>query len=160
MEGYLKTAGSVRTASVRKNQRKLLSWARVRPHFVQTDLMFRNRGSIYMEGFTICGWDCIILGCRWRHGPQPISSYLVGLRFPHRVGWYRPGGPPLSSSVCWRCRCKEYFLIWGSDLILPGWRWLHEPQPISNESVGSGPTPCGVVSTRGIVAFVPALLEL
>ena len=32
----------------------------------------------------------------------------------------------------------EIFLNRGWDLTLPGWRWLHEPQPISNQPVGSG----------------------
>ena len=59
-----------------------------------------------------------------------------GLRVPHRAGQYRPGGPPFSSPLCWSCRCMEGFLIRGWDLILPGWRWLHEPQPSSNQPVG------------------------
>ena len=51
----------------------------------------------------------------------------------------------------------------GWDLILPGLRWLHEPQPISNQLVGSGvevSTPWRAVSTRGTTLFVPGVLEL
>ena len=92
----------------------------------------------------------------------------------------------------------EGFTIRGVDSILPGCggastssrgatlaaRWLHEPQPISNQPVGlgfphrpkryrpgggynvrslidpAGATPCGAVSTRGISVFVPGLLVL
>ena len=32
----------------------------------------------------------------------------------------------------------EGFLIRGLDPILAGWRWLHEPQPISDQSKGLG----------------------
>ena len=67
------------------------------------------------------------------------------------------------------------FLIEGWDLILPvcgasstlaqgatlAARWLHGPQPISNQSEGFGVfTPRGAVSTRGISVFVPGLWEL
>ena len=45
------------------------------------------------------------------------------------------------------------FLIQGWDLILTGWRWLHEPQ------VGVC-TLCGAVSTRETTVLVPGLLEL
>ena len=44
-------------------------------------------------------------------------------------------------------------MIRGWDLILTGWRWLHEPQ------VGVS-TPWGAASARGITVFVPGLLEL
>ena len=32
-------------------------------------------------------------------------------------------------------RCMEGFIIRGRDLILSGWRWLHQPQPISDKSL-------------------------
>ena len=32
----------------------------------------------------------------------------------------------------------EGFLIQGWDIILPGHPWLHEPQPISDQPMGSG----------------------
>ena len=44
-------------------------------------------------------------------------------------------------------------MIRGWDLILTGWRWLHELQ------VGVS-TPSGAVSVRGVIVFVPGLLEL
>ena len=44
-------------------------------------------------------------------------------------------------------------MIQGWDLILTGWRWLHEPQVEVS-------TPWGAVSTRGTTVFVPDLLEL
>ena len=36
------------------------------------------------------------------------------------------------------CRCMGWFMIQGWDIILRGWRWLHESQLISNEPVGLG----------------------
>ena len=54
------------------------------------------------------------------------------------AGWYRPGGPPFLSGVCRSFRCMEGFLIRGWQYVHPGWRWLHEPQPISNQPVGLG----------------------
>ena len=42
---------------------------------------------------------------------------------------------------------------WGMGLILPGWRWVCEPQ------VGVS-TPYWAVSTLGTTIFVPGLLEL
>ena len=74
----------------------------------------------------------------------PISNQPVG---------YRPGGPQFSSPVCWRCTCKDGFMVQGWDLILPGWRWLHEPQ------VGVSAS-CVAVSTRGATVFVPGLIAL
>ena len=47
----------------------------------------------------------------------------------------------------------ESFLIRGWDLILPGRRWLYEPQ------IGVS-LPCGAVPTGGITDFVPGVLEL
>ena len=44
------------------------------------------------------------------------------------------------------------FMIRGRDLILPGWRWLYEPQ------VGVS-TPFEAVSTRGTNVFIPDSLE-
>ena len=66
---------------------------------------------------------------------------VKGVGFPHRAGWYRPGEPPFSSPVRWSCRCGERLLIRGGTLsssIFPGWRWLHEPQPISTPRVQLG----------------------
>ena len=36
--------------------------------------------------------------------------------------------------------CMEGFMIRRWDLVLPGWHWLHEPHPVSYESVGWGVT--------------------
>ena len=47
----------------------------------------------------------------------------------------------------------EGFMILGLDIILPGWRCPYKPE------VGVS-TPCWLVSTRRITAFVPGLLEL
>ena len=60
-----------------------------------------------MEGFFIRGWDVILSGCRCLHEPQPTTTEPVSLRFPHRAGRYRPGGPLLLSPVCWSCRYVE-----------------------------------------------------
>ena len=68
----------------------------------------------------------------------------------------------------------EGVLIRGWDLVLPvcgttstlargttlAARWLHEPQPISNQPMGVGiSTPREAISTRGISVFIPGLLE-
>ena len=90
------------------------------------------------------------LAARWLHEPQPISYHPVGLGFPHSAGGYRPGESAFSSPVCWSCRYMEGFLTRGWEIILPrsgrtstlakgerlAARWLHEPQPISNQPVG------------------------
>ena len=68
------------------------------------------------------------------HEPQPTMVYPE-LGFPHRAGRCRPGGKRLSYPIRWGCRCMEGFLFRGWSLTLSGWRWLHEPQPISNEPV-------------------------
>ena len=68
----------------------------------------------------------------------------------------------------------EIFLIRGWDLSLPvsgatstlaggatlAARWLHEPQPVTNQPVGLWFPPCAAVSTLGIFVFVAGLLEL
>ena len=59
------------------------------------------------------------------------TNYIVRRR-------YRPVGPPFSSLACWSCRCIEKCLIRGWVHILPGWRWLYEPQQIGNQPVGLG----------------------
>ena len=117
-----------------------------------------------MYGFR--GWELILPGCGgtlalarektlaacWLHGPQPITNHPVGLGFPHPSGWYRPGGSAFSYPGSWSGRDKEGFLTRGWQLILSGCggtsalahgatlaaRWLHVPQPISNQSVGFG----------------------
>ena len=61
-----------------------------------------------------------------------------GVGVPHRARRYRHGGLSFSSPVCYGCRCLEGFVIRGCDTVLPGWRWLHEPQPICNQPVGLG----------------------
>ena len=80
-----------------------------------------------MEGFLIRGWELIVPGCgrtsalargatlaaRWLREPQPISNQAVELEFPHRAGWYRPGGSLFSSPGCWDYRNTEGFLIRG-----------------------------------------------
>ena len=85
--------------------------------------------------------------------PIGAGSTTPRLGFPHRAERYRPVGPPLSSLVCWSCRCMEGFLIRGWHTFFPGWCWLYDPQ------VGVS-TPCGPVSTRRTAVFVPDLLEL
>ena len=114
-----------------------------------------------MEGFLTRRWEFILPGCcvtsafsrgatlaaRWLHEPQPISNQPVGLEFARFAGRYRPGGSAFSSLGCWKCRDMEGFLTRGWELILPGCsgtsalsrggtlaaRWLHDPQPISNQ---------------------------
>ena len=58
--------------------------------------------------------------------------------FPRRVGRHRPRGPPFSSPVRRSCRGTKEFIVCRWDPILPGCRWLHEPQPISDLPVGLG----------------------
>lgn len=48
----------------------------------------------------------------------------------------------------------------GTSSLLPGWRWLHATQPISDRTSGVGvSTPYEAVSIRGINVFVPGLSE-
>ena len=52
-------------------------------------------------------------------------------------------------SVAVGCRFGEGLIIQGFDLIILGWRWLHESQPNQRLASGVGVyTPCGAVSTR------------
>ena len=41
--------------------------------------------------------------------PQPVSDRPVGLRFPHRVGRFRPGGSPFLSPGCRSCRYRGIY---------------------------------------------------
>ena len=142
---------------------------------------------IDMEDFR--GWELSPFGCvgtsalargetlaeRWLHEPQPFSNRSVGLGLTHCSRRYRPGGSAVSSPGCWSCREMEGFLTRGWEFILSGCdgtsalargptlaaRWLHEPQPISNLSVGLGlPNPAGRYRPEEICGFVPGLLEL
>ena len=88
------------------------------------------------------------LAARWLHESQPISNQLESWGF-HTV---RGGIDPLSSPGCWSLRDMEGLLIRGRGPFLLGRcgtsalargattdpRWLHEPQPISNQQVGLG----------------------
>ena len=66
--------------------------------------------------------------------PPPYPPRVaLALRTPgwgfHTVqGSTGPGGAPFSPPVCWSCTCMEGFLIQGWGVILPGGRWLYEPQ--------------------------------
>ena len=50
----------------------------------------------------------------WGQPTSPTPSHkntkmaYPELGFPHRAGRYRPEGPPISSPVCWSCRCVEW----------------------------------------------------
>ena len=125
-----------------------------------------------MERFLTQEWELFLTGCsgtsalargetfpaRWLQEPQPISNHPVGLRCPHSAGRYRPGGSTFLSPGCWSRRDVEAFLTRGWERLLAGCgeisalargatlpaRWLHEPQPISNHSMGLGfPHPAG-----------------
>ena len=88
---------------------------------------------------------------RWLHERQSTMVY-PDFGFPHSVGRYRRVKSPSWFPVCWSCRDMEEFLIRGWELNLPvsgatltlaggatlAARWLHEPQPISNQPVGLG----------------------
>ena len=88
---------------------------------------------------------------RWRQEPQSTMAYPE-LELPQCMGRYRPGGSPSWFPVCRKCRDMEGFLIRGFDLNRPvsgatsalaggatlAARWLHEPQPISNQPVWLG----------------------
>ena len=105
--------------------------------------------------------NLLLLGVvRWLHEPKSTMVYPEVL-FPHWVGRYRPVGSPSWFQVCWKCRDMEGFLMRGWELNLPvsgatstlaggatlAARWLHEPQPISNQPVVVGISiPCGAVS--------------
>ena len=60
------------------------------------------------------------------------------LVFLHRPGLCRPGVSPFESSVCWSCRRVDGCGILKWEVILPGRRWLHLSQPISDEPLGLG----------------------
>ena len=105
------------------------------------DYRFRPRfvGVVDVRNDLWSGDGTLILpGCRWLHEPQPVSDQSMGLGFPHRAGPYRPGESPFTSPCCRRCRCMQLNIVRGWGLILPRWRWLHEPQPISVKPVGLG----------------------
>ena len=76
-------------------------------------------------------------------------------------GRYQPGQPPFPSSVCFRCVEAFRIQIW--HLILPGFRWLYEPPPISHRPVGLGFPRCVAAIDPGdhrfrlhLVGFVDA----
>ena len=74
-------------------------------------------------------------GDRRLHELQPTNIEPgVGISTP--CGRYLFGGSSFSSPVCRGCRGMEGFQVRGWDLFLSRWRWLHEPQPISNQSEG------------------------
>ena len=119
-----------------------------------------------MEGLLIRGQNLILSGCGgtstfarsetlaayWLQEPQPISNQPMRLGFPTSAERYRPGESSFLSPVWCSCKDMAGFLIRGWELILPGCggtltlargatlpaRWLHEPQPISNQPVGLG----------------------
>ena len=92
---------------------------------------------------------------------NPANNSAPGVRVSTRYGAVSSRGITTFVSNSWSCRCMEGFLFRGWGLITPGWRWFHEPQPISNQSVGWGfRTPCWEVSSRGTTVFVPDVLEL
>ena len=70
--------------------------------------------------------------------PQPIIDQPVGLGFPHRARRYVPGGSLYSSLVRRSVRAMEGLSTRGWGYFLPGWRWLHEIQPISDQPKGLG----------------------
>ena len=88
--------------------------------------------------------------------PYPLRGVLAlqtkGWGF-HTVPGGMTDGGPCSCPVCWSCIGMEILLIEGWDLIHPGWRWLCQPR------VGVS-TPCGAVSTRGTIVFLPGSLVL
>ena len=100
-----------------------------------------------VDGCGILKWEVILPGRRWLHLFQPISDEPLGLGFPHRAGRYQPGRPPFPSSVCFRCVEAFRILIW--HLILPGFRWLYEPPPISHRPVGLGFPRCDAANDPG-----------
>ena len=99
----------------------------------------------------------------WSAGFTNPNQQWRALRFGfHTVGRYRLVGSPSWFLVCWNCGGMKGCLIRGWDLDFPvggatstlaggatlAARWLHEPQPISNQPVGLGfPYRCGAVST-------------
>ena len=115
-----------------------------------------------MKGFLIRGWNPILpgggrtltlargatLAARSLHEPLPISNQPVRLGFPHRAGDIDPRDLRVRLRVV-AAVGMEGFLIRGWKLILPrcgatsalaraatlATRWLHEPQPISNQLV-------------------------
>ena len=64
--------------------------------------------------------------------PSRLAISQWGWGFPHRVRRYRPDEQPFSCQVCGTCRCVKKKLILRWSLILRGWRWLHNPQPITD----------------------------
>ena len=101
------------------------------------------------------------LGGAGSMNPSQSAISQSGVKVSTPCGAVSNRGTNVSSPVCWTCRCIEGFLIRGWDPILPVWRWLHEPQPISNQPVGVDvSTPCGTVSTRGTTVFVPGVFEV
>ena len=94
-----------------------------------------------MEGFTIRVWDFILPWWRWLYEPQIVvqhSARGVGVFTPCRAATrgtavFIPGVLEFQM-----CPGMEGFLFGECELILLGWRYLHVPQPISNEPVMSG----------------------
>ena len=92
------------------------------------------------------------LSARWLHEPQPISNQPPGVGVSTPRGAVSTRGSLFSCPGCWICKRMEGHRIRGWGLILtgcggtltfprgatPAARWLHEPQPISNQPVGLG----------------------
>ena len=105
-----------------------------------------------MEGFL--SWDDILSSPR-RAGPTNSNQSAIsqwGWGF-HTVRAGKIRRATVFVPGCWSCTCMEGCVIRGWGLIIPGWRWLHDPQVWVS-------TPFGEVSTRGTTVFVPGLLEL
>ena len=111
----------------------------------------------------------------WLIEPQPTGNHSVGSRFPHTAGGTEPGDLRLPPRFIRVVDMWTAFLTRGWERILPvnggtstlaraatlAARWLHEPQSMSNHSVGLRfPTLDGVVSTRGICVYLPDWLEV
>ena len=109
----------------------------------------------------IRGWDFILAGWRRLYETQPISNQPVGLGFHIVRGDIDTGGYRFRRQIGWSRSRLEGFLIWGWGVILPGWRWQYEPQPISNQPVGLGFPHCaGWCRPEGTTVFIPGLIKL
>ena len=103
------------------------------------------------------------LTARSLHEPQPISNHPVGLGFHTVRGGIDPG------DLCFRLRVVgvETSSFAGAAGLLTlargatlAARWLHEPEPVSNQSVAGFPHPAGRYRPGGSAFSSPSCRDI
>ena len=129
----------------------------VEPHPTRVQ---RDLGASLLGG----GNSCCALAL---HEPQPIGNQPMWVGCPQRAGRYRTEGPPALSPGCWSSNCRETFMVRGQEPFVRGCGGvstlsreprngsIDRPSRSTISRWGWGFHTCGLVSTGGIIVFVP-----